>query len=346
MVVEVSQPIINQIVRGLFIIAVSLIFAKILNAILQRYVKKIAQKTKTDIDDKILEIVTKPLYISVILLGVYFALRTSEYFVDYIKYIDDLFFAGFSLLIAMIIARISSLLITRWLKFQKKYQKTPQIISKIVKAVIYLIAILIILSHFGIEITPLVAGLGLGGLAIGLALQTTLSNFFAGIHILSDRPIKVGDFIQLEDGTQGFVEDIGWRSTRIKTLANYVVIIPNNKLAESIIVNFSLPEQETSVIIECGVSYESDLEKVEKIVIDEAKKFQKKFKEYCDESFEPLVRFHTFADSNINFSIIIRAKKPEYRGFLVHELIKAIKKRFDKEKIEINYPVRKILMEK
>jgi len=141
----------------------------------------------------------------------------------------------------LIVARILSFFISRWLKVQKQFQKTPKLISTVVSIVIYLIAFLMILRYLNVEITPLVATLGLGGLAVGLALHNTLSNFFAGVYIISDRPINVGDYIEMDGNIAGYVEDIGWRSTRIKTLPNTIVVVPNSKIAESVIVNNYLP---------------------------------------------------------------------------------------------------------
>jgi small-conductance mechanosensitive channel len=199
----------------------------------------------------------------------------------------------------------------------------------------------VILGYFQIDITPLIAGVGLGALAIGLALQSTLSNFFAGMHLVSDRPIDVGDYIEIDDNTKGTVEDIGWRSTRIRTLADNLLIIPNGKLSESNITNFSKPKQDMSLWIPCGISYESDLKKVEKITLEVAKYIQMNA-DGAVKNFEPGFRFKEFGDSNINFTTILRINDPLKRFVVRNEFIKALKQRFDEEKIEISWPIRKI----
>lgn len=331
----------NEYFQFLLIVIGSAVFAKGFHFVLKKYVKKITEKTKTDIDDIILRIITKPLHILIILIGAYFGLKRLSGFTLYFPWIDKLFFVSIVLVIFLMLSKILSLLISRWLKVQKGFERTPKLIIKIVNIIIYLIALLIILGHFNVEITPIVAGLGLGGLAIGLALQSTLLNFFAGLHIISDRPINVGDFIELEGGLSGYVEDIGWRSTKIRTLPNNIVIIPNSKLAESIIINQSIPQLERAAVVQCGVSYESDLGKVEKITIDVAKKIQEKIPGAV-KTFEPFIRYHTFGDSNINFSIILRVEEPVARHLITHEFIKALKTKYDQEGIEISWPVRKI----
>lgn len=339
--------IINDIFQNEYILALafiigSVLFSKIIQIILKQYLKKLTSKTKTDIDDLIIDAISVPLYFGIMVIGAYFALKVLSIVDGYTGTINKIFFVLLILFASLIVTRLIGVLVPLWLKVQKKHEKTPLLIKKGINIIVYIIAFLMILSYFKIEITPLVATLGLGGLAIGLALQNTLSNFFAGIHILSDKPVHVGDFIELkENDVSGYVEDIGWRSTRLRTLPNTIIIIPNSKLAESIIINDSLPEQEMAALVQCGVSYDSDLEKVERVTIDVAKYIQKNIPGAI-KTFNPFIRYHTFGDSNINFTVILRVEKFVDKYLITHEFIKALKKRYDKEKIEISWPVRKI----
>ena len=331
----------NEYFQFLLIVIGSIIFARIFNLIVTKYIKKITEKTRTDIDDMLMKVIRKPLYIFIILVGFYFGLKSLSFLAPYSLWIDRLFFIISALLLSLIVTRILSFFISRWLKVQKKFEKTPRLINTVVTIAVYLIAFLMILRYLNVEITPLVATLGLGGLAVGLALQNTLSNFFAGVHIISDRPINVGDYIEMDGNIAGYVEDIGWRSTRIRTLPNTIVIVPNSKIAESVIVNNYLPVQEMSIVLQCGVAYGSDLEKVEKVTVDVARKIQQTVPGAV-KTFEPFIRYHTFGESNINFSIILRVEEFVDRYLVSHEFIKALKARYDKENIEISWPVRKV----
>jgi small-conductance mechanosensitive channel len=228
-----------------------------------------------------------------------------------------------------------------WLKVRRGFKRTPGLLNKAITVIFFIIAIAVILAYFKIDVTPLIAGVGLGALAIGLALQSTLSNFFAGVHLLSDRPINVGDFIELDENTTGIVEDIGWRSTRIRMLTDNLLIIPNAKLADSNIINYSMPKEDFSIWVPCGVAYESDLKKVEKVTLEVAKEIQKTVPGAAKD-FEPGFRYREFGDSNINFIAILRIERPMDRFIVRNEFIKALKERFDKEKIEISWPIRKI----
>ena len=323
------------------VFAISMGIAKLSGFILDRYIKRITQKTKTDIDDKLLAALKKPLIGLIIFVGLYFSLWQVDYVQQNINIMNNIFFILAVIWFVFALNRITKVALEKWLLVSPKFKNMPQLLVRTVKAFVYFVAFIIILNHFHVEITPLVATLGIGGIAVGFALQDTLSNFFAGLHIVSDKPINIGDFIELEGNISGYVEDIGWRSTRIKTLPNTLVIVPNSKIASTTITNYSLPVPEMSVVIQCGVAYTSDLDKVEKVTIETAKKIQKTIAGAVKE-FEPFIRYHTFGDSNINFSIILRVETFVDKYLVTHEFIKALKKAYDKGGIEISWPVRKV----
>ena len=341
MAIEIGTLIQHEYFQFVLILISSLIVARIAHHILLNYIKALTKRTETDIDDILLEILTKPVTIFILFAGFYFALKSLSQLEPYAKYIDGIFFIGTVLLAALILSRISRVLLDLGLRVQKRFEKMPKLMSYVVSVFIYLGAFLVIMNYYKIELTPIVLSCGLGGLAVALAFQDTLANIFSGLHLLSDQPINFGDFIEIEGGLSGFVEDISWRSTRIRTLPNTLVIIPNSKLAGSVITNYSLPVLEMSVLVQCGVAYDSDLEKVERVTIEVGREIQKTVPGAVTE-FVPIVRYHTFGDSNIDFSVILRAEDPVAKYPLTHEFIKALKKRYDEEGIEISWPVRKI----
>ena len=330
-----------EIIIAIAGIIVSFIAAKLLYFILNKYIKSFTKKTKTDIDDRLLAALERPFVIVVVFIGLYFSLLQIDYVRKHIELMNDVFFVLGVLWAVFVLYRLTKVAMEKWVSVNPAFQNMPKLVVKAANIFVYFIGLSIILKHFNVEITPLVATLGIGGIAIGFALQDTLSNFFAGLHIVSDRPINIGDFVELEGNISGYVEDIGWRSTRIRTLPNTLVIVPNSKIASTTITNDSLPVPEMSVVIQCGVSYTSDLNKVERVTIDVAKRIQETV-QGAVKDFEPFIRYHTFGDSNINFSVILRVKTYVDRYLVTHEFIKALKKRYDKEGIEISWPVRKI----
>ena len=314
-----------EIIIAIAGIAGSLLCAKFFYFILNKYIKIHSAKTKTDIDDRILAALERPFIVGIVLLGIYFSLLQIDEIRKNIGIMDNVFFVFGVLWVIFVLHRIVKIALEKWLLVQPNYQNMPRLVLKVINAVLYFVGIMVVLKHFNIEITPLVATLGIGGIAVGFALQDTLSNFFAGLHIVSDKPIAIGDFVELEGNISGYVEDIGLRSTRIRTLPNTMVIVPNSKIASTTITNNSLPVPEMSVVIQCGVSYGSDLSKVEKVTVEAAKKVQKTV-QGAVKDFEPFIRYHTFGDSNINFSVILRIKTFVDKYLVTHEFIKALKK--------------------
>ncbi|MBM3783098.1 MAG: mechanosensitive ion channel [Acidobacteria bacterium] len=136
------------------------------------------------------------------------------------------------------------------------------------RTLVFSIGLLILLRFLGISITPLITALGVGGLAVALALQDTLANFFAGVHILIERPIAVGDYIRLSAEEEGTVRDIGWRTTRLLTSANNIVVIPNKTITSGNLLNYTMPDPAAAVFVPLMLGLEADVEKAEKIAIE------------------------------------------------------------------------------
>ena len=195
---------------------------------------------------------------------------------------------------------------------------------------------LIFLQSIGISITPILASLGIGSLAIALALQETLSNFFAGIYVSIDKPVQVGDFIRLESGDEGCVSDVGWRSTRIRTGANNTVIIPNSKLIGSVLTNYSLPTREIAVPVEITVADGSDLALTEKIILETAASLSKEVLGIAKGS-EAAFHFHSFGELGIRGTVVLKAREFSDAGPVRHAFVKALYSRFQKEGIQIAY---------
>ena len=206
---------------------------------------------------------------------------------------------------------------------QRDIASQASFMRKTVSLLVAAIGLLYVLRAAGVDIAPLLASGAIGGFAVALALQDTLSNVFAGYALAIDRPVRVGDFVKLESGEEGFVEEIGWRNTRIRMWSNNVVVVPNAKLSQSIITNYYLPRQDTTVYVHCGVSYDSDLEQVEQIVLDVARQVQHAV-EGADPNWEPAVRWKEFADSAVTFVAAIRAKDFGQQYLLQSEFVQGV----------------------
>lgn len=326
----------------------ALVFAIILaigftvRKILTRIIRHWAERTETKLDDVILGAIRSPIILWFLVGGIYAALGLIRLPSNVAVVVDRGLIAILILSIAWTLANIASGVIKY---YGSKIGAAIQVTSLgqvVTKFAILSLAIVIVLSELGIEITPLVASLGIGALAIALALQDTLANFFSGFYILAERSIRVGDFISIEGVGEGTVVDISWRTTKIQTLPNNIIIIPNKKLAESIVTNYDLPEQELSLSTVIGVSYDEDPDRVEQILLDEASKAVKEMKG-TNPDFTPLIRFAP-ADYSLNFTVIWRASSVRERGQQIHEMNKRLVKRLKAEGIEIPFPVRTVYL--
>jgi len=217
------------------------------------------------------------------------------------------------------------------------------LLTNTVNIIIYAMGILVILQSYGISITPIITALGVGGMALALGLQETLTNIFSGLHLILSKQLRLGDYIELSTGEIGCVKDITWRFTSIQSLSNNIIIVPNQKIASAILTNYSMPKQDISVRIAVGVSYDSDLDKVERITLEVAREIMQLDKGAMNH--EPSISFHTFAEYSINFNVFLRASQFSNQYMLKHEFIKALTKRYRKENIVIPFPVRTIHQE-
>lgn len=209
-------------------------------------------------------------------------------------------------------------------------------------ASVALLGLLVILNGLGLSITPMLTALGIGGLAVALALQEPLANFFAGLFITLAGQIRVGDYVKLDSGQEGYVVDFSWRSTRLRMLANNLVVVPNAKLAQAVVVNHHLPSRDLAVLVEVGIDYGSDLQHVERVVTDVGRDVMMAVPGGV-EDFEPFIRYHTFGDSSINFTVILRAREFVDQYLIKHEFIKRLHTRFEQERITIPFPIRTVV---
>lgn len=272
-------------------------------------------------------------------LALYLCLRFSPLSANIVDFVLRALTIMITTFVTLLLANLSSWLIHRYVNRPSSKLPVNSIMENIVRIIIITAGILVILRQLEIEITPMLATLGVGGLAIALALQPTLSNFFAGTQVVSDRAVKKGDFIELDGGVRGYVIDIGWRSTRLLTPYNTLVVLPNSRLAETVITNYNGTDNKLGFILYYGVSYDSDLQKVERVALDVGREVIDELDE-ADKLFSPWFGFDEFGDSNITFWLWVQAKDRLASFKMKSELIKRLHSRFAQEGIVHNYPVR------
>ncbi|MEZ5034130.1 MAG: mechanosensitive ion channel family protein [Chitinophagaceae bacterium] len=308
---------------------------------------KLARKTKWKSDDLIIESIGKwiifwfflgaCLYITPIFVETFSITPRYERLIY--RVITSFYILSFSFLLARIASGMLEIGATR----EGSNVPTTSILSNIARALIFILGFIFILQTFGVAIAPLVTALGVGGIAVALALQPTLSNLFSGLQLIVSGKINIGDYVLLESGQRGFIRDITWRNTTIASYSNNIIIVPNSKMANSIIENYFLTDRKITFNVLVGVGYESDLEKVEKISIEVAKTILEQ-EEGGVKDFEPYVRFYNFGDSSIDLKIFLQVMDYANQFSITSLFIKLLHKRYNEEGINIPFPIRTVQM--
>jgi small-conductance mechanosensitive channel len=297
-----EEYIANSYLRAGVVFLAMFAAIRILMFVLSKIVPVFTKKTKTDLDDVILKRVSAPLTLLALLAGVRFAIGELNLEESLSGTVEGIILTLMILFGSVLVYYVVDALVTiGYHDFGKRVrgkvnESLLQFFHSMLVIIVIVGAFLVILASWGVEIGPLLAGLGVAGIAIAFALQSTLANVFGGISMLLDRSINVGDVVELDDGASGHIRKINLRSTKIQTFNNKLVIVPNGKLSESNIKNVALPGPETRVVVPFGVAYGSDVDKVRKLILREIKKVKGFYK---DES--PAVRFLEMADSSLNF---------------------------------------------
>lgn len=304
-------------------------------------IQKFSEQTASKVDDVIVAAADGPVLFLVLLSGIELAHRLlipADIYQQLTPLLPHILKALTIFTIILFIDRLLINLIRTYSESNEFLRAAHGLLSGLTHLFVFGLGLLVILDSFGVSITPIIASLGIGSLAVALALQPTLQNLFAGFQIIFDQPVRPGQFIRLESGEEGFVERVGWRSTWIRQPTNNVVIIPNNNLVNSRVLNYHYPTPDVVVVVNVGVHYSSDLEKVETITNEVATKIMKSTPGGVPD-FQPMVRYNKFDASSINFAVIMKGKHIGDTGLITHEFIKALTIRYNKEGIVIPYPI-------
>jgi small-conductance mechanosensitive channel len=297
-----------------------------------------AASTTARMDEVVLRSLRVPSLLWCILLGLYVGVEVTALPPNITHVVLTIVYSLMVISVTASIANVAAAMLNQGLAQAHLAIPATGLSVAVIKVALWIVGALVLLGGLGISITPVLTALGVGGLAVALALQETLSNFFAGLHLLIEKPVRVGDFVKLETGQEGYVSDIGWRTTRIRMLPNNMVILPNSKLTQSIVTNYYLPEPRMAVLIPISVSYTADPEHIEQVVLDETHQALGTIPGLLSEPAPSVQLIPGFGASSLDFTLIchVREYTDQYRA--QHELRKRILKRFRKERIEIPYP--------
>jgi small-conductance mechanosensitive channel len=237
---------------------------------------------------------------------------------------------------AVAVARVTVAAVTEYAARRPSLTPALGVARMSARIVVGILAVLTGLQALGVPVTPLLTTLGIGSLAVALALQDTLANFFAGLYLLADRPVRPGDYVKLTEGAEGFVETIGWRSSRLRTPAGNNVIVPNQKLSQSILTNFHLPRPDLALVVPVAVPYQEDAARIEGLLVDELLSATRDVPEIV--SKDPAARLVELGPSSMVFHCVVQVRDFDSQGRAAHELRKRILARLRREGIQLPYP--------
>jgi len=336
----------GQPVLFLVLLVAFTVLSQILLMLVLRIARLLVGHTETTLDDKILAKVSRFLPPLSLLIALFAALQLTY---------PDLTLGGFSesgIFVILLVGVLSFMamdvldvaLVWYGSEIQPRKRKVNErdifpFVRNILKVIIFAMFVVFVLQRAGFDTTALITGLGIGGLAVALALQDTLSNFFAGIHLLVDKPFREDDYIRTTDGSlEGTVEKIGWRTTKVATATRNEVFVPNSKLANSIVENFSSPRDNSMVSLDVGVDYKEDVDHVERVITEALKAVEKRNSVMVPGS--QWVRFSSFGDYSLNFKFGYEVVGYANRFQVLKDVQRELFYSFRKEGINVPFPVR------
>ncbi len=327
----------TAVALGLVLLAAAA--ARLLTMALRWGVHRVTRASHRDLDEALAGALRGPVVLLVFAQALFFALRTLSYLGPHRPRVDQVWVAATVAVVTFATQRIVSRLLT-WYTGRSSVtggrldSRSAPLVRRAAGVVIVLAGAMIVLDTLGIQISPLLAGLGIGGLAVALALQPLLANLFASSYMLSDASVRVGDHIEVAGGPAGRVEDIGWRATRLRNADNNMVIVPNSLLAGSVVTNYSAGDPTMDARVELGLPYTADLARVAELLTAEARRVRDEEPGAVPGS-EPVVCFTRFADANIEVVVRVRAQSFADAAALRHVLMQRMHARLIAEGIAV-----------
>jgi len=335
------EPVRILLVMGILVLSV--IVGILVERLFASKLHKLAKKTAVDWDDILVEAMKGFVVVWFFLIGLAVVLKLVPLNPEPVKIVQRAIVVMGILSGVLFFTRLARKAI--YVYVDRIVEVPTSIFKNFATVVIYLLGFLIALDYLGLAIAPLITALGVGGLAVALALQDTLSNLFSGLNILMTRKIRPGDYVRLDTGQEGNVTDITWRNTTIRALDNNLVIVPNSKLGAAIVTNMHLPEKEMGLYLPVTVAFDNDLALVERVSLEVAREVLAD-PERVIPGFEPAIRYSAFTELGVQFWVILRVREFRDQYSLKHAFFKRLHERFRGEGIKFAVPVRAVTIDK
>jgi MscS family membrane protein len=337
----------KEILAALLIVSFFWMLSQLVSAVLNRWGKRLARFTETDLDDRILQRIIPHVSRILSMLGVYLAVRSLPLHEKLVQVFSGVLYVVLIIIFFNLVYNALDELMHWYLNGRQEgsteliSRNMIPITEKLTMLFLMGTALIIILKHFNYDIVSVVTALGIGSLAIGLAAKDTLAHMISGFTLMLDQPFRIGDRIQLSGGQIGDVADIGLRSTKIRTLDNQLLIIPNSDLCNTMLINQAFPDARVKGRINVGVAYGSDVERVKELLVATAGDVESVLSDPAPEAY-----FTTFGDSALNMALFFWVEEYSQLFAVTDRINSLILRRFNENSIEIPFPIRTVIMEK
>jgi len=336
------EALADPYIRAAAVVVVSILVARLIDWLLCRVLLLLARRTKTDLDDQVIEKLHRPIFVSVVLLGLFAAQGVLELGDAHRFFVVGALKTLGVLIWSVALFRISHLFLQGLSRATARVAwidaRTVPLLDNLGKIAVFGLAVYMLLITWDLDVKPWLASAGIVGIALGFAAKDTLANLFGGLFIVADAPYKIGDFIVLDTGERGCVTQIGLRSTRLLTRDDVEITLPNAQIANAKITNESGgPWPKARITVTVGVAYGSDVDKVRAVLMEAASRV-----ELVTRDPAPAVRFTEFGDSALIFRLLCWIDEPVLRGRALDELNTHVYKLFAAEGIQIPFPQRDV----
>ncbi|MFC4051738.1 mechanosensitive ion channel family protein [Actinomadura syzygii] len=325
----------GRVASAAIVLAAALLIAIVLRWLTARLFRR-AGDTRWTWDDLLARLIRDLAVPVSLILGVWIAAWVLELPSRTLDVTAKVLTAVAILAVSLASARLLAGGVTAYAKARQGVAANVTIFANISRVIVLGIGVLVMLQSLGISISPLLGALGVGGLAVALALQDTLANLFAGVHVLASKTIEPGDYIRLSTGQEGYVVDINWRNTSIRTLSDNIEVIPNQRFSDTILTNFHRPAQDMSIMVYAKVAYEVDLDRVEELLTAVGHQVMKDVQGGVEDA-SVLVRFDDFNDATVGFHVILRSTEFGDQFLIKHEFLKRLHRTLREEGIAPPY---------
>ncbi len=332
----------SRLAISLLVLLSSFIIATIVDFLFKRVFIYYTSKTKLESDSLFVGVLRKPVYLTIIIIGIFFSLHCTDLTTAYVAIFDGIGLTLMCIIWIITLIKINKILfekvfphLTRKTETHTDDELLPLFKGMVNVALVFIGALAILSLIWNINVTPLFASAGIAGIAVAFAAQDSIAQLFGGISIYFDQPFKKGDRIQLDSGEIGIVHEVGIRSTRIMNLYNNMIIIPNSTIANSKIINYTSPQSNMLVEMAIGVAYGSNVKKVKSVLYSIIRS-----NDLILKYPEPSVRFMDHGDSSLNFSLYMWIKIPSDKIAVIDMVNSQISEEFEKEGIGIPFPTR------